>query len=274
MTIKIRNRIYLFLSLFGTISLAFYTALFIYAAFNNLLEAPENPLRAGNFFHFNFQASIASIFFLGASAPAIAFFILRGFEKTSSLEILFFIGVIIGGIAEETRLLIPVLDLWNSSSNLLVCLGRIGVIARTIIPLSLLFSSLFSSSDQLENAERNLFFLFAASCAFGFFYPINSNEITSNCTVLYGMKSLFGAIRILVLITTVVTTFINSHMSGNFRDNLYGYGKCLGIILFSTGNTILLFCDSIPALAIGIAVYSSGCFLYLKTMHYMANNWS
>ncbi|MCQ2242177.1 hypothetical protein [Treponema sp.] len=274
MTIKTRNRIYLFLSLAGAFSLFAYTALFIYAAFNNLLESPENPLRAETFFSFNFQASLASILFLGASSPAIAFFILRGFEKTSSLEILFFIGVIISGIAEETRLLIPVLNLWNSSSKLLIFLGRIGVIARVLTPLSLLFSSLFSSSDQLENAERNIFFLFAISCAFGFFYPINSNEITSNCTVLYGMKTLFGVIRILILVTTVITTFINSNMSGNFREDIHGYGKCLGMILFSAGDIVLLLCDSVPVLTIGIILYSTGCTLYLKEMHYMANNWS
>lgn len=274
MTIKIRNRIYLSLSLAGVYFLVIYTALFIYAAFNNLLESPMNPLRPGTMFRFNFQASLASIFFFGASAPAIAFFILRGFEKTSSLEILFFTGVIISGIAEETRLLIPVLNLWNSSSRLLIFLGRICVIARILAPFSLLFSALFSSSDQLENAERNLFCLFAISCAFGFFYPINSNEISSNCTVLYGMKSLFGVIRIFVVITAIITTFINSHLSGNFREDLHGYGKCLGIVLFSAGNIALQFCDSIPMLIIGIVFYSSGCALYLKEMHYMANNWS
>lgn len=274
MTIKIRNRIYLSLSLAGAISLFIYTALFIYAAFNNLLESPMNPLRAGGFFRFNFQASLASIFFLGAAAPAIAFFILRGFEKTSSLEILFFTGVIISCIAEETRLLIPVLNLWNSSSRLLIFLGRICVIARILTPFSLLFSALFSNSDQLENAERNLFCLFAISCAFGFFYPINSNEISSNCTVLYGMKSLFGVIRILVLVTSIITTFINSHMSGNFREDRHGYGKCLGILLFSAGDIVLQFCDSMPLLVIGIFLFSCGCTLYLKEMHYMANNWS
>lgn len=274
MTIKIRNRIYLFLAVSGAFFLAVYTALFIYGAINNLLQPPENLIRPSNFFKFNFNAVFASIFFSGAASPAIAYFVFRGFSKTSSLEILFFTGVVISGMAEETRLLIPVLNLWQSSSTLTIFIGRAGVVAKLLVSLSILFSSLFSSSEQLENAERNLFFLFAISCAFGFFYPINSNQISSTCTVTYGMGFLFKTIRVLILITTIITTLINSNPGGTFKENLHCYGKCLGIVLFFTGNIILQICDSVPLLILGIAVYSLGCFLCLKEMHYMANNWS
>lgn len=274
MTIKFRNRFYFFLSVLGIFSFVFYSGLLVYGAFNNLLEAPKNPLRVIKFFKFNFHSSIASILFLGISAPIIAYSIFRGFEKTSSLEILFFTGIIFSIILEETRLFIPVFHLWNSSSKLIIFLGRIGVISRILTPISLLFASLFSNNDQLENSERNLFCLFVISIAIGFFYPINSNEISSTCTVHYGMSHLFFIIRILIFTITVLTTFINSHISGNFREDIHIYEKCFGIVIFFTGLNILQFCDSIPLLFIGITLYSFGCILYLKKLHYIANNWN
>ncbi|MBQ0040280.1 MAG: hypothetical protein KBS64_07635 [Treponema sp.] len=275
MTIRIRNRLFLILFVVGLAFFAITLTLFAYGAFNGLLKIPGDPYRAGNFLPFSFEAALSSILYLGFAGPALAFFIYRSFEKTSSLEILFFSGVIISCIAEQSRILIAVLDLWHSSSKLLVTLGRISVTGKILAPLSLLFGSLFSSSEQLENAERNLFFLFATSCAFGFFYPINSCEIGSNCSVLYGMKSLFAVIRILILMTAIITTFINSYTPGaRFRDNRHVYGKCLGIVIFSGGLLVLFMCDSIVALAVGISLFTTGIVMYLKTMHYMANNWS
>lgn len=274
MTIKIRNRLFLFLFAAGIAIFSINAMLLLYAAFNNLLESPTVLVRMNHIFKYSYIAALASIMFLLFSAPIVSLVVLRGFEKTSCLEILFFTGVILSIFTEGTRLLIPVLDLWEGSSRLVVYLGRICVIGRVLNPLSLLFASLFSGNEQLENAERNLFFLFATSCAFGFFYPINSNVIISNCTVLYGMKKLYGIMRVLILITTVITTFINSHSGSSFRDNIFCYGKCLGIILFSLGTIVLTFTDSVVYLASGIILYSVGCFLYLKTLHYMANNWS
>ncbi len=274
MTIKARNRFLLFLFFIGAAMLAVNSAMVVLSALTGSMVPPETAVIRPPFFKgglsYSFASVVSSILFFGIMAPSMAFIVYRCFEKTSSLEILFFTGFIISCALEEARILLPVLHLWKSSSSLVVFIGRIVVVGRILGPLSLLFASLFSSSDQLEYAERNLFFLFATSCAIGFFYPINSNEISSNCTVLYGMKSLFGVMRLLLLFTSIITISSDAYE----RGVKIAYLKALGILLIAAGSFFLYFCANAAFLVTGIFIFLIGVVLYLKVMHYMANNWS
>lgn len=275
MTIKFRNRLFLALFISGLFFLLLNSFFIVFSLIGSTPIRFENFIRPSTvesshpFAGHNLYASIGSLMFFAVSAPLLSIIIHHGFAKTSSLEILFFIGFIISCMLEESRILIPLLSLWNSSSGLLVFIGRIIVGARILGPLSILFATLFSSNDQLENAERNMFFLFAISCIFGFFYPVNSTEIYSNFSVGYGMKHLFDSIRIMVLLTTVLTTCAEGYKRGLASV----FAKAGGVIILFAGTIFLLYCDSFLFLTAGILLYSIGSTIYLKTMHYIANNW-
>lgn len=276
MTIKFRNRLYLALFISGLIFLAINSFMIVVSFINGTAVGPEEYLRpiafkhGNNFISSSPYAAIGSLLFFGISAPVLAFSIYKGFAKTSSLEILFFIGFIISCILEESRLLISFLALWDSSSRLLVFIGRGIVSARVLGPLSILFASLFSSNDQLENAERNIFFLFAISCIFGFFYPVNSTEIYSNFMVGYGMKELFDTIRIIVILTAIATTCAEGYRKGL----LSVFAKAGGIFVLFAGSFFLFYCDSFLFLIFGSLLFSVGSVVYLKTLHYIENNWN
>lgn len=273
MTIKTRNRFFVALFFFGIFLLLINFSFFLYAVFSDSVPIPDNLSASDILRHrripFSSNAVFSSILFYGIAAPVLSFCICRGFEKTATLEVLFFSGVIISCFLEQSRIIIPAFRLWDSSSLLLITTGRLLTTGRILLPLSLFFATIFSSNDQLENSERNLFLLFALSCVFGFFYPENSARVTTSFSVSHGMKFLFNAISFFTIAVTVFSISLNALI----KSNSVGHLKSLGIILLYAGFLILSVCDSMIYFTAGALLFSLGSFVYLKQMHYMASNW-
>ena len=76
--------------------------------------------------------------------------------------------------------------------------------------------------------------------------------------------------RLLLLFTSIITISSDAYE----RGVKIAYLKALGILLIAAGSSFLYFCDNAVFLVTGIFIFLIGVVLYLKVMHYMANNWS
>ena len=85
--------------------LAVNSAMVVLSALTGSMVPPETAVIRPPFFKgglsYSFASVVSSILFFGIMAPSMAFIVYRCFEKTSSLEILFFTGFIISCALEE-----------------------------------------------------------------------------------------------------------------------------------------------------------------------------
>ena len=143
MTLKNKNRIFLFLFIFSAIIFLFNITVLCIAAAAKSIVPPINPMRPfvlipkGGLCPYNFNSSLAAIIAFSLSAPALSIAIFKGFEKTPSLEILFFSGFIISCVTESARILLPLFGFWKTNSLFLIYIGRIVAAGRFLAPMSL-----------------------------------------------------------------------------------------------------------------------------------------
>ncbi|MGN0729216.1 hypothetical protein [Treponema sp.] len=276
MTLKNKNRIFLFLFISSAVIFLFNTALLFIAAASKSIVPPTSPMRPfvliprGNLCAYNFNSSLAAILLFSLSAPALSIIIFKGFEKTSSLEILFFSGFIVSCITESARIFLPLFGFWKTNSLSLIYIGRIVAAGRFLAPMSLFFAAVFSSEEELQNAERNIFVLLASTCAFGFFYPMDTTITTSTCTVLWGFRKFFAAIRVFIVIVTVFSVLAEAYSKGIKEI----YTKALGLGILSAGYGLLCNTDCWLEFIAAVALYIPGSMIYLKTIHYLENTWN
>lgn len=149
MTLKNKNRIFLFLFIFSAIIFLFNITVLCIAAAAKSIVPPINPMRPfvlipkGGLCPYNFNSSLAAIIAFSLSAPALSIAIFKGFEKTPSLEILFFSGFIISCVTESARILLPLFGFWKTNSLFLIYIGRIVAAGRFLAPMSLFFATVF-----------------------------------------------------------------------------------------------------------------------------------
>lgn len=275
MTIKTRNGSLLIFSFIAIVSFLIHAGLFAWASLNDAILQPQSPTRLfgftlGGFFSYSFTASIVAILVLAFLAPLLSLVVFRGFEKTQSLEMVFFIGILLSLLMESVRIYIPYYGLWKSYSKSLAYIGKIIIGARLLFPLSLFFAQLFHAQEHNQNAERNLALLLVLTSLIAFFYPINTGIITTCNTVLWGLRKFFTAARFLIMMTTLASMLIEGYTTG-IKAN---YMKALGALVFFIGHLILTSADCIFTLAAGLIVFLAGCMIYLKSIHYIRNTWN
>lgn len=199
---------------------------------------------------------LISIAFLGFYSFSSSLFVRYSFEKTQSPEIIFFFGFLIGCFFELFRLLIPLFNLWNSFSTLVIFIGKITFAGRFISYFCFLFSALFSTEVQNQQIEKNLLVIFLLSCIFSNFIPISTNKIMPSISPAYGFEKLF----ILIILTLLFITFVTL-LFINKKDYSFSY------IFVTLGYTILIFSCNLFFTFLGIILLSLGTSRYLKNIH-------
>lgn len=269
MTLRSKNRIYIILFAFSCFTFLVAVIALIIACLTAAITPPVDPIRPFAFmqnralFTYRFTASVAAIMVFSLAAPILSFFILRGFEKTASLEVVFFSGFIISCITESLRLNLPVFGIWNDNSVFLISIGKVVVAGKFLACASLFFAAVFSSSDNLQNAERNLLILFVSACAFAVIYPIDTTKITSTCCVAWGYRRFFAVIRTLIFLITCTCLFVQSYSKGASE----GYTKLLGLVLLMAGYFILCNTDCWIELVVAVPLFAVGSYIYLTSAH-------
>jgi hypothetical protein len=213
------------------------------------------------FLQYNFIAVIVSICFFAVSVPIITFFLMVHFEKTQVQEYVYFIFFLAGCLTELTRLFIPVFDLWNSNSSFLISSTRLLLFGRTLAPASFLFPALFSVSRQNQETGRNVIILIALAGIFALFIPVNTAHIMPDCTVEIGYRSLLSVFTMAIYLLSLLSLLIASQGAGREQKLL-----AVGYALFFAGYLILTGIQPILMLAIGIILFVTGVYLYLRNL--------
>ncbi len=274
MTLKSRNIYFLVLSIITSIVFIMNISIVLYAHLMHEIIPPENPerlftmLKNAPFCKYNFNINLASILIFSFFAPLLSFSLLRGFEKTPSLEIFFFSGFIFSCMAESTRIFLPIFGLWKSYSFFIIAIGRTVMTGRFLVPIMFFFITLFTSKSQRQYAERNYFIMVAISIGLGIIYPMNTNITTSSGTVLWGYKNLFFRTLSLLFLVTILSMLVEIYSTG---EKLI-YVKIISMTIFMTGYSMFCGCDCIMNMMISLPMIVAGCIAYLKTIHKQLNS--
>lgn len=269
MTIKSRNRIILIFFGISLSLLVFGILQFIIAAVNHGVTPPEGTIRTvipfdgKGPFTYNFTAVIISIFAFGIYTSAVSIIIYLSFEKTQSIEIIYFLLFLFSCLIENVRILMAEFDLWQTYSKLLIYIGKAVIASRIIAPVSLLFASLFNETSQRQNVERNLILIIVVSISLGILYPLDTLKTTSTLTVMWGYRRLFITVRIFVFLSTVLSMIINAVTNSSIDM----YKSVVGYVALVAGYLLLIGCDNYFNLIAGSVLLAFGTFRYLRYIH-------
>ena len=78
------------------------------------------------------------------------------FEKTKSPEVVYLLGFFGACLFQSIKILVVFFNLWETSSNFLILLGRIELIGKILAPISLLFLAMFYELEQLQESDKNI----------------------------------------------------------------------------------------------------------------------
>lgn len=266
MTIKTRNISMLVLFFISAVNLLTSIVFMIYAIKTNTFHTPENIQQRIilNFFsnRFTFATAIISIFVLLIYVSAVSIYFAIAFEKTQSTEIIFFSLFLTGCLCESFRLMIPLMDLWNSFSLIAIISGRIVIFGRFLAPISLLAVSVASVSEQRQNVERNIAIIVITSLISTWFIPLDSFHASVRCIFPWGnSNTIFSVARIIFVIIAIVSQILIA--------NAYTTQTVLVIAfaVLATGYLVLCLTFSIFTLAAGAVMLIAGSSVYIKKLH-------
>lgn len=271
MTLKSRNRIVFLLFIVSVAVLVFSTTFFIHSYINGEVSYSATPYKVYDIFdnsplfQNDLKWSIFAIFSFMIYVPTTFLIIYLGFEKTQSLEIIYFIFFLVACLMETVKIYLPIDGLWNTSSHLLLFTGRVVVMGRILAPLSLLFAAFFGENEQRENVERNILILILVSIFTGIIIPLDSYQVTTSCTVLWSYRKSFHIVRVILSLLTFLVILLQGFEkdSQNLKNCSFFY------TILITGYAILCATDCSFLLFAGAGLLTLGSVLYLRSIHSM-----
>ncbi|MBQ0051401.1 MAG: hypothetical protein KBT11_04985 [Treponema sp.] len=197
--------------------------------------------------------------------PITLFFINRFFENTQSTEIVFFGAFLIGCLCEVSRFFTISFGVWQTFTNLLIFLGNIVLFGRILTPLSLVCASILSEKEQRQDEERNFLLMVTSAIVFAFLIPMNTARISSTGLVTEGFMGLLNAVRVLLVILSMISFYIRSVRHSNKEYIHLGHSQ----MALYFGYTLLISTDNFLYLIFGAGLLGSGTYFYLKNLHKM-----
>ena len=271
MTLKTRNRLFLFFLIIAVLCGVFNILLFLKALLSNAIIFPT-PTKFTRFmrifagsepFKYSFYAVLGGILFFHLYVILVAAFTTFHFEKTQALEVIYFYCFLLGCLMESARLVTVTFNLWRTTSITFLVLQRITIAGRLLAPMSLLFASLFNGSDQRENVEQNIVILFVVAALTGITFPVETTKITSTFEALWGFREMFAVICLLLLaasILAMVYTGLTNKITEMRRETI-------GYIIMMAGYYLLWVTDNYMFLGLSMGMLSAGTFYYLHSLH-------
>ncbi|MBB5219505.1 hypothetical protein HNP77_001887 [Treponema rectale] len=272
MTLNTRNRILIFINcitiVFFILNLIFY---FVCAA-KGLIRFPDSKvvrdvyiLGLNKLFTPSITAVCLSILMFSFAAALESILILRIFEKTQALEVIFFMVFICSCFAEQSRILLAAMPSVQGNRLTFEIVTRLVVASRILAPLSLFFSTVFFEWDQRQNILRNVLIMVLVSATLGVYYPLNTEIRTSILTLGWGFPSVLATVRIVFVLGAVSSLIYYSVVKGSSD-----YIRILvGLIVLSSGYFFLCGADNYVIFIAGTALFAFGSFRYMKGLHHL-----
>ncbi len=266
MTIKTRNRLNLSLFVFSLVFLFANILFLLISLYKNSFSLDLSSFiseKNGGFFLTQYKpiVVIVSIFFQIVYVCVTSFMLFRVFEKTQASDISYFFLFLIALLANSLRLLIPLFNMENSYSALMIFCGKSVVFSKLMVPLSLLFSVVMAGIDQRQDLEKNIFILLLGCIFFSQLIPLNTANICSNFEVDYSYRKVIRISSILIIIATLIALFFNN------KHRLYTQLTTIGLGLICIGTFVLFNSTSLFLLGLSFLLLLFGNALYLKELH-------
>ncbi|WP_294428183.1 hypothetical protein [uncultured Treponema sp.] len=268
MTLRTRNK---FIKFFLISSIVFFSLMlltFIFSIINRSLIIPPD-FRIPDFLNHipfmktSFIALMLSFLVLGLYVIACFYLLIRFFENTQTTEIIFFTGFLIACMAESARFITICLGLWQTFSNMLIFAGNVVLFGRTLAPLSFLCAALLSETTQRQDIERNYIIMVTVSVVFAAIIPMNTARISSTGLVTEGFIILINIFRVMLLLTSVISFFIQGIKKNSSEYKHMASSLCVLLL----GYSMLMDCDNFVFFALGTAGMLIGTYRYLLYIH-------
>jgi len=269
MTLNTRNKLLLLFSIFSSLC----SLIFIIALVRILIQ---NPQKADFVFDVpavrslwyipvisNYPAVFFSRLFLSVFVPVIGFAIYFNFEKTQSLEVLFFSAFLIGFLGETFTLCIPLFGLTAGYSTILRFIGQTAFFGEMEIVLAIIILAIITSSSENRDTDKYLGLIIVTSLIFSTIVPLNTSLIKNHMHIDFGLKHLLSTIRIIFGSAAFFALFLSpkSKESADYKKASFNF------LFICCGYILLLECINFAFLIIGAILLSGGAIRFLKNMH-------
>ena len=266
MTIKTRNRLNFSLFIFSLVFLVANILFFLLALYNKSfsLEIFQNNASST---HTNFLIKynplivFISLYFEIIYVCVTSYLLYRVFEKTQATDISYFFLFLISLIANSFRIWLPLFNMVNTYSNLLLFCGNCILFSKLLMPVSLLFSVIMSGVEQRQDLEKNIVLLLISCIFFAKFIPLNTANICMNFEVDYSYRTVIKIAGILVIIATLIALFFQN------QQHFYTQLTTLGLALIIAGTFFLFNSTNILKLGLSFILLLCGDIYYLRELH-------
>ena len=269
MTLNTRNKLLLVFSIASAVCAAVFAAAFLYAfikkipAIQSLFLLPETSGFFRLFLTPNYIAAFFSLVLFSLFVPAAGFAVYFNFEKTQSLEVLFFSAFLIGVLCESFKLCIPLFGLTAGYSGFLRLIGQVSFFGQIEILLTIIVQGAFAAGAESRESDKYLGFVLIISFMFSIIMPLNTTVFENYVTVSYGFKGLFDAIRAAFTLCTFLIFLLSakSTESNDYKKAAVDFfAVCCGYMLLSR-------CTNFALLLPGALLLGAGSVRFLKNMH-------
>ncbi|MCR4940497.1 MAG: hypothetical protein K5930_10400 [Treponemataceae bacterium] len=266
MTLNSRNRLMKTLSTISVSQFIIFLAFFLYRLFTEhnipleftdfILDNSSVKSIVHSFFQPYSYAALGAVAILAIYTPLTCMIITYVFEKTQSPEILYFLGFLAGCMFEPLRLCIPLFNLWDGYSDFLIYIGKFVFAGRILAVLSLLFSSVFSADDKIQEADRNIVIALAISFILASAVAIDTRTILPSIMVRTSFHQILYIMFFFLAAVTVFAFLFNRKIK-----------TMIAYILLFSGYVCLTLTSSIFPVATGLILISTGTIFYFKVLH-------
>lgn len=265
MKIKTRNEIFTSIMFLALLILIGLGILFGFEIYSKTLSHPSIIPESYNspyfLLNFNFIATIASVFILLFYSFIILLEINVEFEKTQSTEIVYFVMFLFSIILEGVRLFTPLFNLWNGMNELEIYVTKTLIFARSVAPLSLLFSIVYSSYENRQNIPQYLAGVIVFSMFLAAIVPVNTGIVLPIGALRIGFGKLIYTMLLFVLLVSIFSMLLK--IVQNHQESKI----LIGFTLLTAGYFIEIQAYSILTSLIGTVMLFTGSFFYLKALH-------
>lgn len=269
MTLNTRNKSLLSITIISAVFLIAFlivSILFLVKGYISLIPEFTRviPINSENFLLKNSPlASILSVLMILIFNTASSYFVYMSFEKTKSPEVVYLLGFFGACLLQSIKILVVFLNLWETSSNFLILIGRIELIGRILAPISLLFLAMFYELEQLQESDKNIGLALLISVFCAGFLPINFTKIYSNFTLSCGFISFINFYIVLCGIIAVISFFITSKQ----REMSFIQSPTPYFILMFFGYLMITNSDNFLTLTFGSIFLGFGFYELISKIH-------
>ena len=270
MTLKTRNRFLLALDIMSFLVFSLLLSYFVYFVLVVGLSKVPNlhrifSLGEGNVLIKNSPlAAMISSLLMPLYVTVFGLFIYLSFEKTKAPEIIYIALYFIGCAMQGVSLLIIALQMWDTSSIILICIARVALSGHILSAISILLLTLMvgseGNSENKNYTDRNIWIAVCVSLFCASIIPINTTKIFSTLWLTTGFDKVLAVIFFMVLIASIVVFSIYSY----YNNIKFFSSPALYLGIFELGYLLLFECDNYLFLVLGSVLFFVGTYFFLK----------